>query len=116
MEQHPEPEAVDDFAWSVVHKLVLCHFFQEGNKRTARSVANSVFLHFNRTAWVWNFEAMKERQPYQIGFMRGLLVGDMYSVKQVHKNSTGSKIDPESKEANAHRKLFDKLFPGLNSP
>ena len=70
MEQHPEPEAVDDFMWSVVHKLVLCHFFQEGNKRTARNVANSVFVHFNMTAWVWRFEALKDRQPYQIGFMK----------------------------------------------
>ena len=37
----------------------------------------------------------------------------MDSVKQVHKNLTAGKIDAESKEA--YRKLFDNLFPRLNT-
>jgi hypothetical protein len=85
MNEYPAKSAiVEDFAWAVAHKMVLCHFYMHANKGAARTVANTIVSHFGHPTREWDLRDLKWRRKYQIEFMDALMIGDMSATKILH--------------------------------
>lgn len=116
MNQHPAQTNIEDFARAVAHKMVLCHFFMDANKRAARTVANTVVSHFGYPTRQWDLRDLNTRRKYQIEFMDALLIGNMSATKILHQDMAGGKLKSSAREKMLHKCLFDDLFPDISQP
>ena len=78
------------FTLSLIPRIVVVHPYKDGNKRTARLLAN--VLLYGRVGYVFNWDYTDEakRKNYQIGFGEASMTGDFSLIMNMHRKAKKS--------------------------
>lgn len=111
LESDPSVETKEEFASTIISKVVQLHPFLFANKRTGRELANLVRARFNLSLRVWDFDAKNVRRyRYQWRFLEYLILRDYKSLHSLHEGTQKTPIKINITDRSHYQKLYNRCF------